>query len=383
MSVQRQPYMVVFEEETAFKDVYGGTVGMVAVEAMRIIPEENSDTAIVFSHPVGGGSFLPMVTALARAGHHVIYANTRFRGNDTALLMEKCVTDLGAVIAHAKENFGYRKIILGGWSGGGSLALFYQDQANGQRLTQTSAGDPYDLSKVDLPAAHGILLLAAHVSRAVTLTEWMDPSISDEADPFTRDPQLNIYDPDNPNQPAYAAAYVTHYRAAQLARNRRITAWVKETLAELRQSGRDNHERAFCVHGTMADLRWTDPTQDPSDRAPHSCYLGTPIVANDGPVGLARFTTLRSWLSQWSFDDSPANGLGNAAQVTIPALVINNTADLACTPSHAQRLFDALGSSDKTHMNIKGADHYYIERRDLLSEAVAHVSDWLKSRDFI
>jgi alpha-beta hydrolase superfamily lysophospholipase len=383
MSVQRQPYMVVFDEETAFKDVYGGTVGMVAVEAMRIIPEENSDTAIVFSHPVGGGSFLPMVTALARAGHHVIYANTRFRGNDTALLMEKCVTDLGAVIAHAKENFGYRKIILGGWSGGGSLALFYQDQANGQRLTQTAAGDPYDLSKVDLPAAHGILLLAAHVSRAVTLTEWMDPSISDEADPFTRDPQLNIYDPDNPNQPAYAEAYVTHYRAAQLTRNRRITAWVKDTLAELRQNGRDNHERAFCVHGTMADLRWTDPTQDPSDRAPHSCYLGTPIVANDGPVGLARFTTLRSWLSQWSFDDSPANGLGNAAQVTIPALVINNTADLACTPSHAQRLFDALGSSDKTHMNIKGADHYYIERRDLLSEAVAHVSDWLKSRDFI
>ena len=383
MSVQRQPYMVVFEEETAFKDVYGGTVGMVAVEAMRIIPEENSDTAIVFSHPVGGGSFLPMVTALARAGHHVIYANTRFRGNDTALLMEKCVTDLGAVIAHAKENFGYRKIILGGWSGGGSLALFYQDQATGQRLTQTAAGDPYDLSKVDLPAAHGILLLAAHVSRAVTLTEWMDPSISDEADPFTRDPQLNIYDPDNPNQPAYAEAYVTHYRAAQLTRNRRITAWVKDTLAELRQNGRDNHERAFCVHGTMADLRWTDPTQDPSDRAPHSCYLGTPIVANDGPVGLARFTTLRSWLSQWSFDDSPANGLGNAAQVTIPALVINNTADLACTPSHAQRLFDALGSSNKTHMNIKGADHYYIERRDLLSEAVAHVNDWLKSRDFI
>jgi alpha-beta hydrolase superfamily lysophospholipase len=383
MSVQRQPYMVVFDEETAFKDVYGGTVGMVAVEAMRIIPEENSDTAIVFSHPVGGGSFLPMVTALARAGHHVIYANTRFRGNDTALLMEKCVTDLGAVIAHAKENFGYRKIILGGWSGGGSLALFYQDQATGQRLTQTAAGDPYDLSKVDLPAAHGILLLAAHVSRAVTLTEWMDPSISDEADPFTRDPQLNIYDPDNPNQPAYAEAYVTHYRAAQLTRNRRITAWVKDTLAELRQNGRDNHERAFCVHGTMADLRWTDPTQDPSDRAPHSCYLGAPIVANDGPVGLARFTTLRSWLSQWSFDDSPADGLGNAAQVTIPALVINNTADLACTPSHAQRLFDALGSSDKTHINIKGADHYYIERRDLLGEAVAHVSDWLKIRDFI
>ena len=383
MSVQRQPYMVVFEEDTGFKDVYGGAVGMVAVEAMRITPEAKSDTAIVFSHPVGGGAFLPMVNALAHAGHHVIYANTRYRGNDSALLMEKCVNDLGAVIAHAKEKFGYKKIILGGWSGGGSLALFYQDQATGKRLTKTAAGDPYDLSKAELPAADGVLLLAAHVSRAVTLTEWIDPSIGDEAKPFKRDVELNIYDAANPNQPAYNEAYVATYRAAQIARNRRITAWVKQTLADLRADGQENHERAFCVHGTMADLRWTDPTQDPSDRTPYSCYLGEPIVANDGPVGLARFTTLRSWLSQWSFDDSPADGLGNAARVTIPALVVNNSADLACTPSHAQRLFDALGSTDKTHINIEQADHYYIERRDLLEGAVRHVSDWLAQRDFL
>jgi len=382
-SVHRMPYMVVFEEDTGFKDVYGGAVGMVAVEAMRITPDTKSETAIVFSHPVGGGAFLPMVNALAHAGHHVIYANTRFRGNDTALLMEKCVNDLGAVINHAKEKFGYQKIVLGGWSGGGSLSLFYQDQATGKRLTETAAGDPYDLSKATLPATDAVLLLAAHVSRAITLTEWMDPSISDEAKPFERHTELNIYDPDNPNQPPYDDAYVTRYRAAQIARNRRITAQVKETLAALRQNGQDNHERAFCVHGTMADLRWTDPTQDPSDRTPYSCYIGEPAVANDGPVGLARFTTLRSWLSQWSYDDTPADGLGNAARVTIPALVINNTADLACTPSHAQRLFAALGSSDKTHIDIAGADHYYIERRDLLDGAVAEVSGWLQARDFM
>jgi alpha-beta hydrolase superfamily lysophospholipase len=382
MSVQRLPYMVVFEEETGFKDVYGGAVGMVAVEAMRIAPDTKSDTAIVFSHPVGGGSFLPMVNALAHAGHHVIYANTRYRGNDTALLMEKCVTDLGAVIANAKEKFGYQKIILGGWSGGGSLSLFYQDQATGKRLRQTAAGEPYDLTKTALPAADAVLLLAAHVSRAVTLSEWMDPSIHDEAKPFERDAELNIYDPENPHRPPYDAAYVTRYRAAQIARNRRITAWVKETLAELRAAGHDNAERGFCVHGTMADLRWTDPTQDPSDRTPYSCYLGAPVIANDGPVGLARFSTLRSWLSQWSLDDTPADGLGNASRVTIPALVVNNTADLACTPSHAQRLFAALNSEDKTHINIKGADHYYIERRDLLAGAVAQISDWLKQRDF-
>ena len=382
MSLTRVPYVVVFEESSAFKDVYGGTQGMVVVEAMRLLPDSESKSVIVFSHPIGGGAFLPLVNALAHAGHHVIYANTRYRGNDTALLMEKCVADLGAVIANAKTHFGYEKIILGGWSGGGSLSLFYQDQATGKRLTQTAAGDAYDMSALDLPAADAILLLAAHVSRAVTLTEWIDPSITDEQRPFDRHAELNIFDTENPNQPAYSDAYVAQYRAAQLARNRRITAEVKQSLAALRASGQDNAERAFCVHGTMADLRWTDPSQDPSDRTPYSCYLGDPKIANDGPVGLALFTTLRSWLSQWSFDDTPADGLGNASRVSCPALVVNNTTDLACTPSHAQRLYEALASTDKTHIDIIGADHYYVERRDLLPEACQTIGAWLKERDF-
>ena len=138
-----------------------------------------------------------------------------------------------------------------------------------------------------LPEADGLLLLAAHFSRAITLTEWMDPSVLDENRPFERDPELNIYDPANPNQPPYSDAYAARYRAAQIARNRRITARVKQTLDELRKAGEPNAERAFNVHGTMASLCWTDPGQDPSDRRSHTCYLGDPKVANDGPVGLA------------------------------------------------------------------------------------------------
>jgi hypothetical protein len=44
--------------------------------------------------------------------------------------------------------------------------------------------------------------------------------------------------------------------AAHLARNRRITAWVKETLAELRADPDGVQERPFVVYGTMADARW-------------------------------------------------------------------------------------------------------------------------------
>ena len=387
VKVVREPYGFVHVDKSPFKDVYGGPGGQVFVECMRIRPEDEpgpgaSKTAIVFSHPIGGGSFLPMVTALAAAGRHVIYCNPRYRGNDTALIMEKCVLDLGACIADARKRFGYEKVVLGGWSGGGSLSLFYQDQAETPTITTTPAGDPADLVGAGLIPADGVLLLAAHVSRAVTLSEWTDPSITDEARPFDRDLSLDIYHPDCPAKAPYDDAFVARFRAAQTARNHRITDWALDQLAALKAAGDVNAERAFVVHGTMCDVRWTDPMQEPSDREPYTCYLGEPRIANDGPVGLARFTTLRSWLSQWSLKTTRADGLGNASRVTCPTLVVNNTADLACTPSHARRLYDALVKSNRSYVDIKGADHYYTSRPDLLPQAVGEVGAWMDRHGF-
>lgn len=383
MAIIREPYGFVHADAGRLKETYGGPTGQVFVECMRIRSSEtDARTAILFSHPIGGGSFLPLVTALAYAGHHVIYCNPRYRGNDTALIMEKCVLDLGACIADLKKRFGYERIVLGGWSGGGSLSLFYQDQAEHPTITETPAGDPVDLVGAELIPADAILLLAAHVSRSVTMTEWLDPSILDEGKPFERDRELNIYAPDCPNRPPYTPEFVSRFRDAQIARNRRITSWAKEQLTAIRASADPDAERCFVVQGTMCDVRWLDPAQDPSDRKPHTCYLGDPRIANDGPVGLGRFTTLRSWLSQWSYDESRADGLGNASRVSCPIMVISNSADLACTPSHARRLFDAAGSADKQIRTIAGADHYYIERRDLLPVAVAEIRSWLDGRGF-
>ena len=69
----------------------------------------------------------------------------------------------------------------------------------------------------------------------------------------------------------------------------------------------------------MADPRWLDPAVDPNDRKPGWCYLGEPRIVNNGPVGLARFSTLRSWLSQWSYDDANADGPKSLAHVTARA----------------------------------------------------------------
>lgn len=376
--VRRTPYLIGFREQAAFKDTYGGEPGWVFIEAMQIRPEDReAKTAIVFSHPIGGGSFLPIMTAMARAGHHVVFVNTRYRGNDTALIMEKCVLDLGAAIRDLRERFGYERVVLGGWSGGGSLALLYQEQAEKPTLTATPAGDPPDLTREALVPGEAIFLVAAHVSRSVTLTEWMDPSIVDEGDPTRRDPELDLYDPRNPHQPPYDEDFLARYREAQRARNARITDWVEERLEALRRGGREHEERCFVVHGTMADPRFLDPSVDPNERQPGRCYLGDPRLVNDGPVGLARFCTLRSWLSQWSFSRSRAHGERNGANTHVPTLVVGNRADDACTPSHTRRLFEAIPHGDREMHEIPGATHYYMGQPRELARCVALYTEWL------
>ncbi|ROO87058.1 alpha/beta hydrolase family protein [Actinocorallia herbida] len=379
---QRTPFIVVFPDSSSARDTYGGGGANVVLEAQLLKPETESDTVVVFMHPIGGGAYLPITPALARAGHHVIYCNSRYRGVDSALIMEKVVEDLGACVAHAKKELGYRNVVLAGWSGGGSLSVFYQQQAEKPTITATPAGDLPDLTALGLTPADGLMLLAAHVSRHGTLTEWIDPSILDEADPSKRDRELDLYDPENPNQPPYTEEFLQRYREAQIARNRRITAWVKAELAALREAGRPLDEHAFVVHGTMADPRWLDPAVDPNDREPGTCYLGDPQVVNNSTVGLARYTSLRSWLSQWSYDDARGDAPKAAADVTVPVLVIGNSADDACTPSHTRRLFDGFTQADKTFHEVAGATHYYLgpDQRPQLREAVSVIGRWLAER---
>lgn len=378
---ERIAYAVGFKENATYSDVYGGGGAIVGLDCHLVRPiDEPSDTLIVFMHPVGGGMYLPMVRGLASAGHHVLWANSRYRGADYALIMEKVACDLGEAICDAKDRLGYSKIVLAGWSGGGSLSMWYQALAEaGQGISDTAAGDTYEVDPARMPAADAVMMLAAHVSRHRIFTEWIDPSIQDESRPDVRDPELNLYDSSNPNQPPYSTDFLDTFAAAQIARNRRITAWVKDKLAEIRASANPNREFAFTVHGTMADPRWLDPTVEPSDRVPGTCYLGDPEVVNDGPVGLARFASLRSWLSQWSYDDARCDAIAAGSAITVPVLVVGNTADDACTPSHTNRLFESVAHDRKQMHLVKGATHYYTgpNGKAHLAEAVGKIGDFL------
>lgn len=378
---ERLAYVVGFKENSTYSDVYGGGGAIVGLDCHLVRPINTpADTVIVFMHPVGGGMYLPMIRALAAAGHHVLWANSRYRGADYALIMEKVACDLGEAISDAKDRLGYKRVVLAGWSGGGSLSMWYQALAeSGKGIVDTAAGDPYTVEADRLPQADALLMLAAHVSRHRIFTEWIDPSILDESTPHIRDQSLNLYDPDNSNQAPYSPEFLQTFADAQIARNRKITAWVKSKLDEIRASDSPNQEHGFVVHGTMADPRWLDPTIEPSERVPGICYLGDPKVVNDGPVGLARFCSLRSWLSQWSYDDARCDAVTSGAEITVPVLVVGNTADDACTPSHTERLFGAVGHDRKRLHMVQGATHYYTGPggRAHLAEAVGVIGDFL------
>ncbi|OVZ63241.1 MULTISPECIES: alpha/beta hydrolase [unclassified Pigmentiphaga] len=375
---------VEFPEQAAFKSVYGfaGSLGTIHLEGVRYVPKGvKSRTLLVFMHPATTLQLLPMPRALAARGLHVLCAGSRYARNDSALIMENVAVDLGAYIRHARETWGYEKIVLMGWSGGGSLSLFYQSQAERPTITHTPAGDPCAITTAGLIPADAMIFQAAHVSRAVTFADWIDPSVVDENDPDRRDPELDLYHPDR--KPPYSAEFLARFRAAQLARIRRRTAWVKETLETLKKRGGKEMERGFVTHRTMAEPRFLDGAIDPNDRPIGTCFMGVPETANNGPIGLARFSTLRSWLSQWSPDDTNAHGEKCAAGIHVPLLAIEHSADDAVPQPHTRRIFDAAASADKSMTVIRGANHYFVGQPEHLQQAGDLCMDWLRQRGLL
>lgn len=330
-------------------------------------------TAVVIVHPSSNFLGHYALADLAGRGVAAVGLCTRYVGNDSALIMENCVLDIGAAIAHLRD-LGYAEIVLVGNSGGGGLAALYQQQAEKPTITATPAGDPVDLT--GLQPADRLVLAMAHPGRATVFTEGLDPAITDEHRPFDRDAELDMFEP--ANGPPYAPDFVERYRAAQRARNRRVSAWALAQLSELqrhRRGGVAPDDLPFVVHGTAADLRFTDLTLDPSERVAGTLW-GDPWTANFRPASLGHLTSLRSWLSQWSYDHSRANAYRCLPDVEAPVLIVHGSADRAAFPSHARGMYDAVAPRRRELVEISGADHYFAGRPDLATAMCDHIVEW-------
>ena len=309
---------------------------------------------------------------LAQRGYGFLGWNTRFRGNETYFILEHALIDIGVGVRWLREEAGVRQVVLLGNSGGGSLMAAYQSQAVDPHLEPVSGGSVPPAANELLPADLYISL-NAHPGRPEVLTSWMDPAVTDENDPAAVDPALDMYDPEN--GPPYSAEFVARYRAAQEARNHRITAWVRSELGRL--AGHKMFDRLFTLQRTWADLRLMDGSIDPSDRPVGVCYAGDPRWANYSPFGIGHCNSLRTWLSMWSLEASPCRGAPHLARIEVPALVIQSMADTGVFPSDARAIHDHLASTDKT-LELTTGDHYLQDPPTARDDVADRIAGWVE-----
>ncbi len=331
-------------------------------------------TAFIAAHYNVDFSEHYMATRMAERGYGFLGWNTRFRGAEHLFTLDHALAEIGVGVRLLRDR-GVEKVVLLGNSGGGSLMAAYHSQSR-----EPNIRPPYGRSKVFEPALHlppGDLMvfLAAHPGRPEWITRTMDPSVVDENDPNAADPDLDMYDPRHGG--AYSAEFLDRYRAAQVERNRRLTAWCKEQLDAWRDG--PARDRIFTMGRTWADPRYVDPGIDPSNRPTPLCYFGDPRRANYGVLGVGVVSTMRTWLNMFSLEESDCVAAPHLARLDLPTLVVQPDADSGVFPADAKGLYDGAATADKAFVTLPG-DHYFIEpagARDTVADTIA---DWLKGR---
>lgn len=339
----------------------------------RASGERAPKTALIATHYNVDFSEHYLAPLMTARGFGFLGWNTRYRGAEDQFILEHALIDIAVGVRWLREEAGVERIVILGNSGGGSLMSAYLAEATAPSLAKTAAGPAAD-ALAALPGADLYISLNAHKGRPEVLTDWMDASVADETDPLGADASLDPFDP--ANGPPYPADFQVRYRAAQRARNQRITDWAKAELARLRAGGAP--DRIFPLFRCWADLRFMDPAIDPSERPAGRCYAGDPRTANRG-FGIGRASSLRAWLSMWSLETSKCQGGPHLAKLAVPALVVQSLGDCGVFPGDARAIHAAIGASDKSLEMVSGA--HYFEEHPAGREAVADlIAGWIQAR---
>lgn len=300
--------------------------------------------------------------------------NTRYRGYEELFQLDQAIVDISVGVRWLKEQAGVDHVILLGNSGGGSLMAAYQAEATEPTIRPARDAEPA-VGLDQLIPGDAYISLAAHGGRPDVLTSWLDGAVVDENDPTLSDPELDLFNP--VNGPPYSPEFIERYRAAQVARNHKITAWAKEELARITAAG--HYDRHFGVPRTWADPRMVDATLEPTDRIPGHCYRGPVEAANRGDRGIGAGSTLRNWLHMWSLEESQCRAEMHMEKITVPAFVVNPDGDTGVFPSDAEALYNAIGSADKQRRDLPG-DHYFLEPAGARDTVAQVMSDWIAER---
>jgi pimeloyl-ACP methyl ester carboxylesterase len=337
-------------------------------------PAGRKTAAAIIMHPASNFMGHYLIEPLARRGIACLGLNSRYAGNDTLLLMERVIQDLGAGVKFMRD-LGYERIVLIGNSGGAALASFYQAEAENLSVLNFVDGDETGLRPDDLPPVDAIALCAAHEGRSKLLLDWIDPSVIDEHDATGVDPALDMYD--EARTIPYSEEFLRTFKAAQRVRRDKIESWVLARLRQLRAVADGPRDQAFIVYRTHADPRCIDLTIDTNDRSPGSVW-GDARFVNYSANAMGRVTSLTAFLSQWS-SLSRADGPRNLARTSVPVLLLTYTADQSTFPSTRDAWLRA-GADRIRNVDINGGNHYLFGQPQLVAEAADNIAQWAKER---
>lgn len=332
-----------------------------------------AQTVVTIMHPRQDVTHHSLVPYLLDSGYAVWTQGSRSPNNDLTLLHEQAILDFAAGHVFLRSR-GFRVVSLG-HSGGGTLAALYCQQAgleSAQRLGTAPSGRPVALRSAEMPLPDGVVFLAPHPGQGALLRRVMDPSVVDESDPLSVDPDLDPFDARNgfldaPQPTRYSAEFVERYRDAQEQRMRRIDEVARHYVEQARLANEAFREeghaaerrralapRLITVYRTDADLRNVDLTLDPNERPYGSLFGRRPDLTNYGLVGFGRLSTAEAWLSTWSANTTNADFVRCAPGVTVPTFLLEFTGDQASFPSDIATMSETLAATDLTVEAVQG-----------------------------
>jgi hypothetical protein len=329
----------------------------------------------------------------ARRGFLSLGMNSRFEGDEGAVVWEDLMLDVKAGVELLKREPGITTVVLFAHSGGGSIMACYQALAeNGPAFSQ---GENKIIQGTDrlanLPRADAVIFADAHLGIAINMLRNLNAAVTDEKTPGEIDQRLDPSNPDVQQRDAdgetvWADDFKQRYIAGQAERMDRLIEQARSQLAAAKAAGVANPgAQAFEIAGgpgmTPAEMfpNTLDRSEKPRQFLKNDGTIVTEIAvqtrprssqtADGGPRRGERQMTLQSFLTanavrgrnsldgiDWCSTNS-ATPCG-AAAITVPVLV-------TAMGSHSfirdgEIIFEATKSLDKEMIVIEGATHDFV-----------------------
>ena len=345
-------------------------------------------TGVIIMHPRSDSRRNWRLPYFAKAGIAGLGMASRHEKSSENERYEPILLDLAAGIRYLKNEVGVRRVILVGHSGGGSLMTLYAHQSaskTGERFSSTFTGHGPDLNQFDLPPVDLLVVSSSHFGNAYTFIRKIDPSLTDEEDPTSLDPSLDMYNPANgfrePPEPSqYSEEFLKRFEEGQQARARRVVDKAEALFREKQfyqslmesplfreldpyEQTRIEREvianRYLVIYRLLAIPEFTDLSLDPDDREVGANGSNRPDWANYDRPSHPTVVRVEAFLDTYS-PHSHVDLLEQIKEVTIPTLFICGTADMQEYPSEREAMLEASGAKVKQLVWIEGANHPYL-----------------------